>query len=471
MDEIKMNYSISEEKNKQGIGSKYFLYIVYVAFVFVLAYSIWPKYEATQFSAYHYVLDFHLGKLILGIGLALFLSYTVYKRFSTDISFSGRTILLLSMLYFIPGIAISCALNFDWGYLLAYLVYYYVMVLADRFIGKPRKAPIKVKEGQAKIIFWILIIVALLYPVVMASIYNRSFSIANFLLTFDDPYGMRAQAREKGISWAFLLIENWGVYFGALLITYSLKRKNTILAVAFILVEAFYFSLQGNRIYIFITGIAILLGIFKLKEEHLPHIFIGLLGVQILEFLLFHNLHNVGFVMNVFRRFSIVPNIISTKYYEFFLTEVPDFLRDYFPNISRLFGTSSPYGVNVGYTIGQQFFGMYLNANTGLVGGAFFEFGFLGVIIDPIMLVLSFRIFEKVLFSAENEITMITALIYASLAINSWSLWAQCIRISYVPLLIISIYIMVNREDYELSYRETKRKLRFKRGGAHGRSY
>ena len=329
----------------------------------------------------------------------------------------------------------------------------------------------KIKKLQANVVFWLLVVVALVYPVVMSTIYNRSFSISSFLSTFDDPYGMRAQAREKGISWAFLLIENWAVYFGALLITFALKRKRIILAVAFILVEAFYFSLQGNRIYIFITGIAILLGIFKLKDEYLPYIFIGLLGVQILEFLLSNNLHNVGFVTNVFRRFSIVPNIISTKYYDFFLKEAPDFLRDYFPNISHLFGTNSPYGVNVGYAIGQQYFGVHLNANMGLVGGAFFEFGFLGVVLDPILLVVSFRIFEKVLFSAEKEITMIVALIYSSLAINSWSLWAQCIRISYIPLLIISIYIMVNREDYRLEQNAgTTKRIKFTRGGVHGRN-
>ena len=467
-----MNYNSSDGNTKQNLRLKFGIYIVYVALVFVLAYGIWPKYEASQFSIYHYIFDFNLGKLILGIALAILLSYTVYKRFSTDVSFSGRTILLLSLLYFIPGIAIACALNFDWGYIAAYIVYYYVMVLANHFIRKPRKAPIKVKEGQARILFFILVIIALLYPVVMTAVYNRSFSLSNFLLTINDPYGVRAQAREQSISWAFLLIENWGVYFGALLITYALKNKNTILAVVFVLIEAFYFSLQGNRIFIFITGIAVLLGVFKLKDKYLPYIFIGLLGAQILEFLLFHNLHTVGFVMNVFRRFTIVPNIISTKYYDYFLTEVPDFLRGHFPNISKLFGTSSPYDFNVGYLIGQKYFGMYLNANTGLVGGAFFEFGLFGIIIDPIMLVISFRIFEKVLFNADEEITMITSLIYASLAINSWALWSQCIRVSYLPLFIISIYIMVNRDQYELKKTQAViRKTRFTHGGAHGRTF
>ena len=467
-----MNYSIGEEKTKTNISSKFALYIAFVILVFVLAYGIWPKYEASQFSVYHYVLDFNIWKLVLGIALAIRMSYTVYKRYSEDNSFSGRVILLLSMLYFIPGIAITSALNYELGYLFSYIVYYYVLIFADRVIRKPRKAPVKIKEGQANVLFWLLIITAVLYPVVMATVYNRSFSIVNFLLTYDDPYGMRAQARERGISWAFLLIENWGVYFGAMVITYALKRKKTILAVGFILIEAFYFSLQGNRIFIFITGIAILLGVFKMKDKYLPFVFIGLLGVQILEYLLFHNLQNVGFVMNVFRRFSIVPNIISRDYYDYFLTEVPDFLRDYFPNISRLFGTTSPYGVNVGYIIGQKYFNLYLNANTGLVGGAFFEFGFLGVIIDPIMLVLSFRLFEKVLYHSEKEIVMIAALIYASLAINSWSLWAQCIRVSYIPLLIISIYIMVNREEYGLNNNGlSSRKIRFRRGGAHGNSF
>ena len=455
-----MYYSGREENKKLSISTKFIFLIIYVFFIFVLAYCIWPKYEASQFSMYQYKLVFNVGKLFFGIVLALLMSFTVHMRYTTDKSFSGRTLLLLSLLYFIPGVAISCALNVDWGYLASYILYYYIMVLADCIIGKPKKAPVKIKESQSALIFKIMVMVALLYPFVMIAVYNKSFSLSNFLLTISDPYGVRAQAREQSVSSAFLLVENWCVYFGALFITYSLKRKKFILAIVFIITEAFYFSLQGNRIFVFITGIAILLGFFKIKEKYLPYIFIGLLGIQIFEYLLFHNLYNVGFVMNVFRRFSMVPNIISTKYYYYFQTAVPDFLRGHFPNISRFLGTKSQYDFNVGYIIGQKYFGSNMNANTGLVGGAFFEFGLIGVVIDPIMLVFSLRIFEKVLFLADEEITMVTALIYAMLAINSWAVWSQLIRISFYPLLLISIYIMINRSSFEYEKKELLKKNR-----------
>ena len=113
---------------------------------------------------------------------------------------------------------------------------------------------------------------------------------------------------------------------------------------------------------------------------------------------------------------------------------------------------------------------MNINANTGLVGGAVFEFGVLGVVFDPVMLVISFRLFEKVLMDADEEITMITALIYASLSINSWAIWSNCIRVSYVPLFIFSLFILVNRTDYKLDQEEIqkKKKILFSFGGRRG---
>ena len=131
---------------------------------------------------------------------------------------------------------------------------------------------------------------------------------------------------------------------------------------------------------------------------------------------------------------------------------MPDFLRGNYPSISSFIGSPSPYDFNVGYLIGKKYFGMELNANTGMVGGAFFEFGILGVIIDPIMMVIALRLFDKVLIKADKEITMISALIFSSLAINSWAIWSQCFRISYVPLLLISMYFLVNQSNHEIVY-------------------
>lgn len=424
-----------------------FLYILFIVLLFLLAYSIWPRYTADQFTIYRYTLDYNFIKLCVCILFSIIIWCIVNNRYSANTSFSERVILLLSMLYFIPGLAICSALNIEWKYIIAFFVYFLILILSDYCIKHPQKSFNPIKTKAASFIVYGLIAISLLYPLVMMGVYSKSFSLDNFIYTLNDPYGVRAQAREKSISWAFMLIEYWGVYFGAIMITHSLRQNRRLLAVLFIIIEMFYFSLQGNRIIIFIAGVAIVLGLFKVSNKSVAIIFVLLLIMQFFEYALFYNSESLGIVVNVFRRFSIVPNIISPKYFDFFQTHTPDYLRGHFPNLCALLGTSSEYNFDIGYTIGQQYFGKYLNANTGLVGGAFFEFGYLGVVIDPIMFVISLRLFEKVLKNASEEIVMIVALIYSSLAINSWAIWSQCIRISYIPLLIISIYLLFNRKD------------------------
>lgn len=422
-------------------------YFLYIVLIYILALCIWPRIQTSQFTIYKYILSENLVKTIVCFFMSTIMWIIVNNRYSENSTFSGRVILLLTMLYFIPGLAICSALNTDWGYILSFLIYYFAIVIADCFIRYPRRPFKTITFKQSNTIFILLIILCLIYPFVLTSVFNSSFSLSKILLTLNDPYGVRADAREKSISWAFLLLEYWGVYFGTVMVTYSFRKKKYWLAIAFVLIELFYFTLQGNRIILFIVGIAIVLGFLKVNNKWLSLIFVGLLVAQFLELILFNGNETIGIVTNVFRRFSVVPNIISPKYYDYFQTATPDYLRGHFPSISALFGAKSEYDFNIGYIIGQQYFGMYLNANTGMVGGAFFEFGNLGVIIDPIMFVISLRIIEKVLFNTDNENIMTVSLIYSSLAINSWAIWSQLCRISYMPLFVLSLYFLFNRME------------------------
>lgn len=422
------------------------LYFLYTVFVFVLAHCIWPNYQSRFFLIYQYVLDANFDKTLICFLLAFIMFCVINNDYTSGDTFSEKTILFLTTLYFIPGLAICSALNIDWDYIAVYVAYFIVLVIADSVIGHPTKAPVPINEGRAKIVLPALIAVCVLYPFVLMAVYDKGFSFENVIQTLNDPYEIRAQAREQGVSWAFLLLENWGVYFGALMITYTLKKKKFWLSVVFIIIQLFYFSLQGNRIFLFIAGIAIVLGVGKLTDKRVAVVLLGLIIAQFVEFFLFQGAEDLGIVTNIFRRFTLVPNIISPKYYDFFTVNTPDFLRGHFETISRLLGLESQYGFDVGYVIGKQYFNMEINANTGMVGGAFFEFGYWGIIIDPIMTILSLRLFEKVLMRAEKHYSALIAFIYTALAINSWALWSQCIRISYMVLFIISIYLLFNTE-------------------------
>lgn len=434
-----------EKKEFSFLKKSYIWYFLYVVIVFVLAHCIWPQIRTNEFLMYQYSLDLNIGKTLVCFFIALIISFFVCVLYTEKAFFSSRVVLLLSLLYFIPGLAIGSALNFDWGYTAAFLAYYIVLLWSDYCLGHRTARHILINRKQEQLLSITIITFCLFYPIVMALIYRKTFSLSELILTLNDPYGVRAEAKKNNISWFFLNFEYWGVYFGSLMITYLLKKKKTILGIAFITIELFYFLLQGNRVFLFITALAIFFGFVSIDNRYIPVFFVGLLVIQCIEYLLFNNTQSLGFFTNVYRRFTIVPNIIAPKYYDYFQLETPDYLRGNFSIICRFLGIESKYDFNIGYSIGRKYFASNMNANNGLVGGAFFEFGYLGMIIDPVMLAASLRWFENALIYADKEIVMVAALIYATLSINTWAIWSQCFRVSYFLFLLISIFIVFNR--------------------------
>lgn len=106
-----------------------------------------------------------------------------------------------------------------------------------------------------------------------------------------------------------------------------------------------------------------------------------------------------------------------------------------------MLGVKSEYGSNVGYIIGSTYYGWRMNANNGMFGGALFEFGKLGILIDPIMFVLVLRLIEKILFKSDKELKFIIAAVYASLAINLTTIWAGMFRLTPTLLFILSCMV------------------------------
>lgn len=427
-----------------------FGYLFYMILLYVLSIYIWSQNRSEEFLTYNYLVNIDEAKLIVSIILSITMWYIVTLKYYKADNFSTQVMLLLILLYFMPGVVLSGVLNFEWTYLIEYYMYFVVMIVADKLVGKP-KGPFFAFENKSLVFLQkFLIIISLLLPFFFAFYFRSSFSISEIILTLNDPYGTRIAAREANTRWLILAIEYWGAYFSCFMITYSLKNKKIALAVAYILCELFYFTLQGNRIFVFYIGIAIVLGVFKCNNRILTTGFVVLLLAQLIEHLLIPDPTSVGLITNIFRRFCVVPNIISTQYFDFFKTHSPDWLTGTFTGLFGLLGIKSKYGSNVGYLIGSTYYGWRMNANNGLFGGALFEFGTLGIFIDSIMFVLVLRLIEKLMFNSDRELKLITATVYASLAINLTTIWAGMFRLTPTLLFILSCMVFCHNYNGEI---------------------
>ena len=413
----------------------------YVILLYFLSIFIWSQNRSEEFTAYKYILSINGTKLFASIVLSITMWIIISNRYYRANTFSSQVLLLISLLYFLPGVVLCGTLDFEWAYLIEYYIYFVVMILIDKVCPYPRKSFLAFQKGSLAFLQKILIVCSFIVPLFLMIYYRSSFTLSSILLTLNDTYGVRTAAKEANTSWMILAIEYWGAYFSCFMITYSLRNKKRILAIMYILFVLFYFTLQGNRIFVFFIGIAILIGLFDFDSRTIIFGFLILMVLQIFEFFLVSDKSSIGLVTNMYRRYSIVPNIISTQYFDFFKSNSPDWLTGTFTGISNLLGIESEYGNKIGTLIGSKYYGWNMNANTGLFGGAIFEFGELGILIDPIMFVLVLRFIEKILFkyNVDNvELKFITAAIYASLAINLTTIWVGMFRLTPTLLFIFS---------------------------------
>ncbi len=425
-------------------------YLLYVILLYVLAIAIWPLNHSEEFLMYSFALDIDEVKLVFSIICALIIWLFVNAKYYSVSNFSNQVILLLIVLYFLPGIVMAGVLNFEWGYLIQYMLYFIVLVISDYLFFYPKHYFPEFDHKSVKIVKNIVIIISLLYPFYMARIYSKSFSIAELVLTLSDPYGARTASKEMNVSWVILAIEYASIYMDVVLITHFIKEKKKILAAAFVIVGLFYFLLQGNRQFVLLVILGVLFGFLKPSKKVIAFSFLGMLAVQLLEYYIIQDINAIGPITNVFRRFSLVPNKISAQYYDFFQQHEPDLLRGIFTRISSLLNIESPYGNNqIGYIIGNTYYGWAMNANNGLFGGAYLEFGNLGFIIDPIMLLLLLRLYEKVLYRSNESIRFITAIVFVTIVINQQVVWAQSIRPTQYMLFWLLLLLFFNSKEQD----------------------
>lgn len=444
IDNAEQNDEISKIKNHRVAA----FYLLYIISLYVLLTFIYTKNTSTELVFYKYIEDFNAWKYIFSIVLCILILTVLLKRYSKIRTFSEQSILLLSLLYFIPGIAMSGILNFEWSYIFQYCLYYSVLIIADKLFHNPNK-PLRIfKPASNYYLRAFFIVLSIIVPVFLLNYYGNTFSFDTVVKTLNDPYGMRMSARQNNTRWLIIAIEYWAVYFSCFMITYSLKHKKYAVAVFYSVLELYYFTIQGNRSFVFFLGLAIALGLFKINKYTLSISFLAICVAQIIEYYVIGDNSAIGLFSNIFRRFAIVPNIISTQYFEFFSKNDPDWLAAIFTNIASLFGVDSPYKYGVGFAVGSAFYGGGMNANNGLFGGAYFEFGNLAWLIDPIMFVLSLRLIEKLTIESDEEIKLIIAIIYCTLAINAESIWNNFFRISYILIFFITIAFFCKSEEY-----------------------
>lgn len=427
----------------------FLLLVVYAALLHILFISFFKYTFQYSSRGKLFIYDFNSAKYAFCLLETLIIICFTVKKVKID-GLAERIMLLLNMLYFLPGVVQQAATNAPWGYIFYYLAFWVGMEAWLKLI-KPRPGSRLGKYIKVKNIYMYmaaLTVLAIGVVFFMGFYTGRVFSISNLLEAMHDTYGVRADAKEQSIHWILLNFEYWAAYFMVIMIALYTERKKYLLVLVLLLAEAALFVIQGNRIIMFLAFAAVGIGLLSVDNKKLTLGLLLIMAIILVEVIV----RDSGFLFtNVFRRYSVVPNRLGEQYYDYFLTHEPDLLRTRYNRIFRLLGITSPYTSSpIGLTIGKQYYGTMMNANNGLVGGSMYVFKFAAPVISTFGYIFGFRMFESATYSIRNtRVSVAIALILATLAINSSSLLASIFALTYFMMLYLCLIPLSSSEMAE----------------------
>ena len=355
--------------------------------------------------------EFQEWRYVLSTLLLVLMMKPIVRLYSRE-SISSLVILFMNFMYFIPGLTLY-ALNptITNGYFVLFTIYWIVLMSADRLLSKDL---FRISfRPRSKGLFYVVALLLAIIALYITGKYN------NFRLHFDliDVYGERAAKAEiaSHMPVALNYINTIVAKMVPLVIIYFLIVKKYVWAAFFTVVQFLLFSFGALKGVIFSAFVAYAVYFFfTLKRVHLiGFAFVLINMVSILAYALFDNPYFISLAGN---RTFFVPCRLSTNYYDFISYYEPLYLRE---SILRHFGFESPYDRPLGNIIGEIDYGTDLTyANTGMCGDAYAQFGWFGMFVYPILLVLVFRFLDASAKGLDSRIMCVFAVIFAAVYIN-----------------------------------------------------
>ena len=216
-----------------------------------------------------------------------------------------------------------------------------------------------------------------------------------FSLNFDltKVYEIRSKYVEAEIPLAGYLF-NWAAYIvNPLFFALFCVKKKWIFVSFIVCLQLFLFSTTGHKTFLFALIMASALMWIVTRRNPLGHMTIGLAGIIFLGMLSYWLIGDV-WISSLFARRTLLDQPQQYFfYYDFFSNHDFTFLSQH--RIFNIF-TNYPYQLDPPNLIGKIYYGSpQNNANTGIVGDAYMNFGFAGLALWGIILVVILKLVDS----------------------------------------------------------------------------
>lgn len=409
-----MNGTLSSKKVEKRYLSFFWVAILVIG-IFAMLHPIYEVVASLFASMYQFKTNYSgLTSLYLVIPYLMLVSYFLYRQ-QRRASLSDYFIIILTLLYFIPGNVLFVYGNWSTTYYIFHLLSYLSLSIANELfpnIQFPKSPSLGRSKGTLSFISYFISI-----SVILIILYYNGLQIN---LNLDEVYSLRSEWSASGMPNIFNYYLPFAARITPILLIITLKQRRVLLSSLLIFSQLVSFSFGGMKYTLFALALGILFHFFgqKVDAKMIIIYFSAFVGVCLIECLLSKEQLPLLTIFTL-RRTSFVPNQIGSYFFSF--TQENDCLY-YSGSFLRGF-LNYPYQDSFPHVIGSYAFGSPdMGANTGLFAEGFSQIGWLSLPVYAILYIVSFRFYSACCKAFEgtnlSHIPLLGVLLYASTFID-----------------------------------------------------
>ena len=412
----------------------------------VLYVTVLQNYHTESYLlSYIYLYDFDYYKFVFSWGLyILFSLFLTYNIITTGDKPSEILILGLYLASYAPTLSLFGLSNLDYKFLAIVICFWTFLFVTIKILTKIEFKKIKsfkTIDGDVKLVLWYLIIFIFSVGTLFISWKYNGLKL-NLTLDSIKVYELRSQVRNLEMNAMVEYFRHNAMYvvvtFASL---YFYIKRNWMLFIFMIFLQLLLYSIGNQKAALFLLPASIIAYIFYRKNMIVKIPFI-LTGLNLLIFIEFLINRSSFLIASLLERIYFLPAMLSYAYYDFFIINQPVIP---FVSIFEKIGVvrNYPYEQGIPYILGGILFNNpKISANTGLVGSAF-SYGYIGLVIIPILYGLLFIVLDKVSSNIDTK-SILPILILQIFVISGATFFVVISVYGYLTVLLILTLINNN---------------------------
>lgn len=374
----------------------------------------------SRYYGYMGFVDRHTLKSGLVSWMAFLASIPSYIRITKRKN--GSSIILL-FLYFLSFVPFTSCIYYDtfsiryyvWGCLFWFVLFlFFKIILIGENKDTYRKRLLQYDNLQD-----ILLTAIGIFSVGFTIYISARYTKFRFHFSITDVYSLRSEAQSYNLSTIAQYCMGFVRAVNPIMLSVCILQKRRLLFGVYLISALLCFGYDGSKTALFFPILFIVTTLLYRNNRQInekKYLTVGLTVVCVLAYLEFLAFKSYLICSYLIRRVMYVENYNSFYYFDYFTNNQPDYFRSSF---LRWLGFKSPYS-NISKLVGLEYWHSETNANCGLGADAITNFGVIGCVLFPLMLVLVLKLFDICSNKAPRAIIVCSALYISVEIINSF---------------------------------------------------